>query len=248
MEVLNKLDLSGIAAFLEGLEESIIYKILDRAQFSRNYMAYQPGNSGFLAFPNLSTLEIRLRMQEEMDARFGRFQVPEERPFTSNLPEPERLGAYPVNFPLVDYSIVSQNTAIYNHYHGLLDKICQKGDDGHYGSSVEHDVFALQAIARRIHYGAFYVSEAKFQADPPTFRSLARAGDDLGLLNALTRKEVEERILERVQQKVNAIQNVINPAVRRRIDPSLILGFYRDSIIPLTKQGELAYLKQRQDL
>lgn len=245
METAFKADLPAIAAFLEGLEESIIYKLLDRAQFSRNHAAYRPASSGFAAWPHLSLLEVRLRMQEEMDARFGRFLIPEERPFTSSLPASERVMTPRVSFPVDDPACISQNRPMYRAYMELLDRICQEGDDGQYGSSVEHDVFALQAIARRIHYGSFHVAEAKYTAEPAKYAALVAAGDDGGLMAALTRKEVEERILQRVRRKVDELQSLVNPLVRRTIDAELVLGFYRDTVIPLTKAGELAYLKHR---
>jgi chorismate mutase len=240
-----KYDLTTIAAFLEGLEDSIIYKLLDRAQFGRNSKAYATGGSGFANFPEASTFAVRLRLQEEMDARFGRYYLPEERPFTRDLPIPERHIPLRDEFPLANPQLINQSEPILATYLSLLDQICLNVDDGHYGSSVEHDVYALQAIARRIHYGAFYVSEAKFQQNPTLFMALIRAGDDAGIMAALTRPEVEERITLRLGQKVDAIQNMINPAVRRAIDSRVIVDFYRLTIIPLTKAGELAYFKHR---
>lgn len=40
--------------------------------------------------------------------------------------------------------------------------ITEVGDDGNYGSSAMYDVFCLQALSRRIHFGKF-VAEAKFR-------------------------------------------------------------------------------------
>ena len=61
----------------------------------------------------------------------------------------------------------------------------------------------------------------------------------------LTRKEVEERIIERIGIKVDTMQSQVNRAVRTTIDRNLIMDFYRTTIIPLTKQGEIAYLLNR---
>lgn len=105
---------------------------------------------------------------------------------------------------------------------------------------------ALQAIARRIHFGALYVGESKYQSDKIKYRTLIEARDRAGLLVALTRTEVEERILKRVADKVEHIQAEINPEVRRRIPSEEIMAFYRNHIIPLTKEGEVRYFLNRQ--
>ena len=78
------------------------------------------------------------------------------------------------------------------------------------------------------------------------YRTLIEAGDRAGLLAALTRTEVEEKILKRVADKVEHIQAEINPTVRRRIPSEEIMAFYRNSIIPLTKEGQVRYFLNRQ--
>jgi chorismate mutase len=241
-------DLHLIAARLEGLEETIISKLIDRAQFRANAAVYQPGKSGFDGADRESLFDLRLRYQEEMDAYFGRFCVPEERPFTRNTPPPRRKVMLPPNcLRLEVYEKVSQAEGIRKAYLALVPLLCPDGDDGQYGSSVEHDVYALQAVARRIHYGALYVGESKYRADPARCRELAARGDTDALTGLLTRRDVEEKILARVKLKVHSLQAKVNREIRNVVDPEVVLRFYRDSIIPLTKQGELQYLLNRKD-
>lgn len=235
--------LDRIAAVLEGLEETIIYRLLDRCQFARNAAAYRSGASSLPGLENCSLLEARLQMQEEMDARFGRFMVPEERPFTRQLPPAQRTPPKADNeFPPYDFELVNQSVAIRHHYDQLLTDVCAPGDDGHYGSAVEMDVAALQAIGRRIHFGALYVAESKYRAMPQEYGPLIQAKDKAGLLQLLTRAEVEARILVRVHEKIDYLQKAVNTRIRRVVDPEIIMAFYRTSIIPLTKQGEVAWL------
>jgi chorismate mutase len=130
-------------------------------------------------------------------------------------------------------------------YLGLVPRICRPGSDGHFGSSVEHDVYALQAIARRIHYGALYVGESKFRSDPMRYAKLICAKDRRGMLALLTRKDVEEKIIARIRTKVAAAQEKVNRGTRHVIDAGELLRFYRDCIIPLTKEGEVLYLLNR---
>jgi chorismate mutase len=110
---------------------------------------------------------------------------------------------------------------------------------------VEHDVAALQAISRRIHFGAMYVAESKYRLDPEKYDQMIAAKDRSRLLDTLTRADVEERILARVADKVQHIQAEINPAVRRRVPPQAIMAFYRAQVIPLTKEGEIRYFLNR---
>jgi chorismate mutase len=242
----NGFDLHSIAANLEGLEETIIFILINRAQFAENRVVYQPHASGFEGAGEESLFEIRLRRHEEMDAEFGRFCVPEERPFMKGLPAAKRKVALPpTGLHIEDFDVVNVTEGILDAYLSLVGEICTKVDDGQYGSSVEHDVAALQAIARRVHFGALYVAESKFQLNPETYARLARAGDRQGLLRELTRAEVEERILGRIALKVEHIQSQINPLVRKSIPADAIMNFYKSSIIPLTKEGEIRYLLNR---
>jgi chorismate mutase len=240
------LKLDRIAARLEGLEETIIYKLIDRAQFAENAVIYEPGKSGFKGSGDLSLFDLRLRRQEEMDSDFGRFCVPEERPFNRDLPDAKRNVAFPATgLEIDDFDTVNVTADILKAYTGLLKDICLAGDDGHYGSATEHDVYALQAIARRVHYGALYVSESKYQSDPLSYDKLIATKDLDSLMQKLTRADVEEKILARIAQKVDHIQSGINSETRRSVPPDAIMTFYRNHVIPLTKEGEIRYFLNR---
>lgn len=242
----NGLDLNAIAAHLEGLEETIIFMIINRAQYAENQVIYEPDGIPFEGVSGESLLEIRLRRHEAMDSEFGRFFVPEERPFMRGLPPAKRRVARPdTGLHLDNLDAINVADRILAAYRPLISEICDEADDQHYGSSVEHDVAALQAIARRVHFGALYVAESKYQGDPASYRALAEKADRAGLLEALTRTDVEERILARIAAKVDHIQAQINPLVRRRVPPESIMRFYRQHIIPLTKEGEILYFLNR---
>jgi chorismate mutase len=248
---MNMVDLPLIAARLEGLEETIIHRLIDRAQFAANSPAYQPGASGFPESANASLFELRLRYQEQMDAPFGRYHVPEERPFHRDLPNAERQVQLPPSpLRISDLEAVNLTREIASAYLEFLPELCDVEnrdieDDGHYGSSVEHDVLAIQALARRVHFGALYVAESKYRSSPDEFRRLIESGDRERILRAITRPEVEKRILTRVAEKVDYIQATANRAVRKVVRPGAVLTLYRSVVIPLTKEGELRYLFQR---
>ncbi len=242
----NSLSLTHIAAQLEALEETIIMRFLDRAQFAVNREAYLPGRSGFEGAGQESLFELRLAAQERMDAEFGRFMVPEERPVSETLPEPRRKVHLPdLPIRVSDPDVVRRSPAIRDAYLTMIPSLCDNDDDGQYGSAVEHDVYTIQAIGRRVHYGALYVAEAKYRERTDEYREAARSGDRERLLSMLTRTTVEARILERLEKKVRDLQVDVNTEVRRVIGPDVIVSFYRDTIIPLTKSGQISYLLER---
>ncbi len=242
----DSISLDKIAAQLEALEETIIMRFIDRAQFAANSVAYERGRSGFSGAGDRSLFEVRLDAQERMDAEFGRYEVPEERPVNDDLPAPRRTVHLPASpLRIADYSIVSQSRAIRDAYLACLPELCADGDDGQYGSSVELDVYAIQAIARRVHFGALYVAEAKFRGNPGDYRNAAEAHDTDRITAMLTRSEVEQRIAGRLEKKVAYLQQHVNTDVRRVIGAQVIVTFYRERVIPLTKRGQVAYLLNR---
>ncbi len=247
--ILGQLDINFIAIRLEGIEETIISKLIDRAQFCVNNQIYLPGKSGFNGETTHSLFEIRMIQQEQMDARFGRFCAPEERPFTKELPLPQRQVRIPeTGLKIESYDCISQVNHILASYLGLISQLCTPGDDGQYGSSVEHDVYAIQAIARRIHFGSLYIAENKYAGDTVGYSKLIKSGNIDAIMEKLTRKEVEEQIIERIREKTIAMQALTNKNVRNLIDPDMIADYYKKWIIPLTKKGEIAYLMNRQDV
>ena len=243
---MNSTNLDYIASVLEGFEETIILRLIDRAQFKTNETIYLPGKSGFEGREEESLFQLRLRYQEDIDTLFGRFMMPEERPFNKNLTPPRRKVTIP-ECPLVlkDYNLVNLTSDIEKYYLNWISSLCPSGDDAQYGSCVELDVYAVQAISRRIHYGAMYVAESKYRSNPDIYQKLIDKKDAEGLMRLLTRPEVEKRILQRLKNKVNSIQAAINHDVRVAINAETVCSFYKDSIIPMTKEGQILYLLNR---
>jgi chorismate mutase len=243
---MKPISLSEISQKLESYEETIVFKLIDRAQYAVNEVIYEPGKSGFKGAGDNSLLELRIRFQEQMDIQFGKFCVPEERPFIKSFSTPRRKAMINDRGILIeDCNVVNLTADIMKEYRSLVPLFCAPGDDGHYGSSVEHDVYALQAISRRIHFGSLYAAESKFSSDPEGFGQLIVARDEDALLKRLTRKDVEEKIIERIREKTVSTQATVNRAIRRVVEPDVIANFYRECLIPLTKKGQVQYLLHR---
>lgn len=140
----------------------------------------------------------------------------------------------------------------------ILPLICKEGDDGQYGSSAVCDIQALQALSKRIHYGTF-VAESKFLAQTEEYTKLIKAGDRAGIMELLTNREVEERVIKRVQNKAMAYGQEITDDTSLvhgsaipddmlkhfKVNPESMGRLYRDIIIPLTKDVEVDYLMKR---
>jgi len=60
----------------------------------------------------------------------------------------------------------------------------------------------MQALSRRIHYGKF-VAESKFLSDPQTYTDMVMRGDTDGIIDLLTNKEVERKVLRRSYAKAS---------------------------------------------
>lgn len=241
-----KINLNEIAAHLESLEETIIFKLITRAQYKQNLVIYKKGESGFKDQPQRSLFGVRLLYQEQLEAKFCRYEAPEEKPFNKDLPAVERDFKMPKNLfkkELIDQ--INLTDEILNSYLNLIKNLCEKGDDSQYGSSVEHDVQALQAISERVHFGSFYVAEAKYQENPAVYQKLIEEQNEKEIFAQLTRQEVEENILKRIREKTFLFQQALNSKTRYFVDPALVMNFYKDVIIPLTKKGEVLYLLGR---
>jgi len=239
--------LKKVVCHLESIEKRVISLFLERAQFRRNRAAYQKGRSGYKGIDGESLLDIRLLKYEISDAEDGRYTMPEEVSFNKDLPPPKRkvsrgkADRYS-GVVLEEGNRVDLSRQIFSSYIEFLDHLCVHGDDEQHGSATEWDIPALRALSERIHYGAMYVAECKFNMDPEGCAELIRKKDREGLKKKLRRPEIELAILKRVRLKAEDMQKDENPDVRRIISPDIIVRFYRNSIIPLTLDGEVEYL------
>lgn len=232
------------------LEETIIFALIERAQYRRNYAIYDPKK---LKLRNvygtpLSFLEWMLIETEKLHAKVRRYTSPEEHPFFEHLLPPPLLEElqYPTILQ-VKKSDVDANGEIMRWYvEKIIDRLCIAGDDEQHGSSVMSDISALQAISRRVHYGKF-VAESKFLSDQELYKTLVDKDDVEAVLENLTNREVERGVLRRAFVKASHYGMDITGSTSGdfKVDPMLIADIYRDMIIPLTKDVEVRYIYHR---
>lgn len=261
----DTLSLSNIRKSLILMEDTIIFGLIERAQFARNAAVYE---AGAIPVPlwtrdgrQMSLLEYLLRETEQVHGRIRRYTNPDENAFfPEDLPP---LVLPPLEYPHVLWGPaagVNVNSKIMEMYLGhLLPEITVDGDDRNYGSAAMHDVVILQALSRRIHYGKF-VAEAKFQSQTEEYSKLIKRRDAHGILELLTDRGVELKVIERVKLKAatfgqdlnssghNSLSSVkSSESLALRISPEAVADLYEQWVMPLTKEVEVEYLLRRLD-
>jgi chorismate mutase len=254
------LTLDSIRHSLIRQEDSIIFSLLERAQFAYNADTY---NSSVFLMDGFdgSLVEFMLRETERLHAQVGRYKSPDEHPFfPEDLPEPVLP---PMQYPVVLHPAagsININKIIWEMYFdNLLPRFAKEGSDGNCGSSAVCDTMCLQALSKRIHYGKF-VAEAKFRESPGLYEPAIKAQDKDWLMRLLTFELVEKSVLHRVEAKAtifgqevkgdgetheNFNGNGATPVYK--IQPSLVAELYGTWIMPLRKEVQVQYLLQRLD-
>ncbi|MCD7447310.1 Chorismate mutase 1-like protein [Datura stramonium] len=246
--------LDGIRNSLIRQEDSIIFSLVERAQYCFNAETYDPDVFVMDGFHG-SLVEYIITETEKLHAKVGRYTSPDEHPFfPKELPEPMLP---PMQYPKVLHSVadsININVTIWEMYFKkLLPRLVKEGDDGNFGSTAVCDTICLQTLSKRIHYGKF-VAEAKFRASPDVYKAAIKAQDRNGLMDLLTYPTVEEAIKKRVEMKtktygqelnINGLATVGDPVYK--IKPCLVAELYGDWIMPLTKEVQVEYLLRRLD-
>ncbi|WOK99655.1 chorismate mutase 3, chloroplastic-like [Canna indica] len=247
------LTLDSIRHSLIRQEDTIIFNLLERAQFSYNADAYDK-NAFYMDGFHGSLVEFMVRETEKLHAQVGRYKSPDEHPFFQDaLPEPMLP---PIRYPKVLHPIsvsININKKIWEMYfHSLLPKLVEQGSDGNCGSSAVCDTICLQALSKRIHYGKF-VAEAKFLAAPDIYEPAIKAQDGDQLMTLLTYESVETVVTQRVEAKAKifgqevTVGDVDSAPIVYKIKPSLVAELYVKWIMPLTKDVQVQYLLRRLD-
>jgi|Transcript_3850 chorismate mutase len=268
------LDLNNIRATLQRMEDSIIFSLIERSQFSQNMAVYEPdcdqlgefklhqlkssGSNGCLG-------DWFIYQTECLHSQVRRYQHPTEYPFFEPLPEAS-LGSTSgsrtertdrVLAPVPAKAIVNRRL-LHIYRAQMVPAICLAGDCGNHGSTAVQDVHCLQTMATRIYYGLF-VAESKFRSETEKATRLIKAGDREGIMEFITKRDVEERNIQRVILKARTFsQNIaaaeagqLAPApsseTTHKIDPEYIGTVFKDFLMPLTRDVEVEYLLQRLD-
>ncbi|OMP00977.1 Chorismate mutase, AroQ class, eukaryotic type [Corchorus olitorius] len=252
----KNLTLEAVRHSLIRQEDSIIFGLLERAQYCYNADTYDPDAFAMDGFHG-SLVEYMVRETEKLHSKVGRYKSPDEHPFfPDDLPDPMLP---PLQYPQVLHPIadsININNQIWEMYfRNLIPRLVKKGDDGNCGSTAVCDTMCLQALSKRIHYGKF-VAECKFRASPDAYRSAIIDQDRDRLMETLTYPTVEEAIKKRVEMKARTYGQILSAKTEEeedsgnpvyKIKPSLVADLYGIWIMPLTKLVQVEYLLRRLD-
>lgn len=244
------LDLSNIRDELVRMEDSIIFKFIERSHFPTCSAVYRK-NDPYLPLPNYdgSFLDWALVHMEITQSQLRRFESPDETPFFPDKIVKPILPS--INYPkvLAPYAPkVNYNNKVKALYENEITPLISRYDGEqpeNYGSVATSDIETLQSLSRRIHFGKF-VAEAKFQDDRPLYTDMIKRKDVNGIMKSITNSAVEEKILQRLTRKaeVYGVDPTSNKG-ERRITPEYLVKIYKEFVIPLTKEVEIDYLLKR---
>jgi len=246
----DALNLNFLREQLIRQEETIIFNLIERAQWKQNTIVYKPGGILFkqdTVDSSKSFLDFLFEETEKLHSRVRRYTSPDENPFYPEaLPEP--LLPLTAFFGPLHPNTININQRIKDIYlKRIITEFFQSGDDGQYGSTTTTDILVLQALSKRIHFGK-YVAEVKFREDPEGYTKLAENNDFTGILEKLTNAEVEKKLLQRVYNKASTYgqeTGVSDADKKYKIEPSRVEELYREYVVPLTKEVEVLYLIER---
>ena len=239
----NQLSLSNIRNVLTRLEETIIFGLIERAQFRQNRVIYERDGVG-KELAGESLVGFLLHECECSHAKVRRYTSPDEHPFYDDLPEPI-LPAAVYDNPLHPNAINVNGRIRTVYEEEIVPFVCEAGEDGQWGSSAVNDVMNLQSISKRIHYGKF-VAESKFQSNSTALEAVIRAGDREALISAITDEDVESKVLERVLRKASTYGRELEAEDDSyRVRPEVVRDIYARWIIPMNKEVQVEYLLQR---
>ncbi|KAK9478194.1 chorismate mutase, partial [Lipomyces japonicus] len=245
------LNLSNIREILIRMEDTIVFNLIERAQFTRQESIY---TAGAIAIPdfNGSFVQWILREEEGVHAKVRRYESPDEVAFfPSELPQPILP---PISYPVILHphpNKVNVNDRIFDFYvNEIVPKISRPGEQPeNLGSSSLCDVECLRSLSRRIHFGRF-VAEAKFRSEQELMTKLIIDRDVVGLEAAITNSAVEKQILVRLKKKAETYGSEIklqSSEEKKKVDAESVVELYERWVIPLTKVVEIEYLLHRLD-
>ncbi|ODQ67491.1 chorismate mutase [Nadsonia fulvescens var. elongata DSM 6958] len=245
------LDLANIRDALVRMEDTVLFNLIERAQFYRTADIY---NESLFTVPGFhgSFLDWFITEQEKIQAKIRRYEAPDEVPFFPD--ELLKPILPPVNYPNIlapyykEININLEIKQIYTEKIVPLVAACDGQQPENWGSTSVCDIECLQALSRRIHFGKF-VAEAKYQQETERYRKLILDKDIPGIEAAITNSAVEELILERLKKKVDLYG--VDPSLKwsqkqqGKINKDAVVQIYKTWVIPLTKKVEVDYLLRR---
>ncbi|ONI32912.1 hypothetical protein PRUPE_1G393400 [Prunus persica] len=146
----DNLTLDKVREALIRQEDTIVFRLIQRANFPVNSPTY---DEKFASFSG-SLLQFVVKETEALQSKVGRYENPEEQPFSpENLPPslvPPQANP-PVLHPAA--ASININEKIWDFYFNqLLSLFAVPGDDGNYASTASSDLDCLQVKVNLNHF------------------------------------------------------------------------------------------------
>ena len=90
----------------------------------------------------------------------------------------------PYDSTVTQSSNINFNPWIKIAYLNFVRELSPSGNDSQYGNTVLSDIYNLQAISKRIHYGIL-VMEAKYQQNKVVYDTLLKEENDIAILSRI---------------------------------------------------------------
>lgn len=139
----DRLSLDNVRASLIRQEDSIIFGLIERAQYLHNKPVYEPGGVEVPCFKpdgtRASMLEFMLRENEQVGGKIRRYTSPDEHAFYPGSLPLLVIGAMSYPNPLAPAAdSININDRVMDMYvNNLVPALCQPGDDFNYGEGKE---------------------------------------------------------------------------------------------------------------
>ena len=236
------MELEKVRDRLIELEDIIIKGLCERANYKQNLEIYEHNAEQFKYKNNFegTYFDFMFKQIENVHSIAGRYNCFDEKPFYKGLEECQVEREYNSQIPdeILKFSKkINFSPWIKIGYLNFINELCEKDEDVHYGDSTLCDIFNLQAISKRIHYGIL-VMEAKYKDNQSQYDKLLSQNNDISIGSALKNVSVEQKVLQRVKEK--SIKNGFK-------NPNKIVKFFKNCIIPMTIQVELDYIFSKKE-
>jgi len=224
------------------LEDIIIKGLCERANYKQNLPIYEHNAEQFKYKNNFegTYFDFMFKQIENVHSIAGRYNCFDEKPFYKGLEECQVEREYNSQIPdeILKFSKkINFSPWIKIGYLNFINELCEEGEDANYGDTTLSDIFNLQAISKRIHYGIL-VMEAKYKDNQSQYDKLLSQNNDISIGSALKNVSVEQKVLQRVKEK--SIKNGFK-------NPNKIVKFFKNCIIPMTIQVELDYIFSKKE-
>ena len=224
------MDLDKIRTTLQDCEYSIIYALLERSRWK-----YQPS-----LYLNQDSLFYQLlRDTETIHEKAGRYNSPEEHPFTA-INYTNHTPKHYLYHQILEstHKSINHNVNILTYYtNSILPMICQQGQDENMGSAITADINLLQAISRRCHLGKV-VAAIKLKESIQLYQECQTKPQ---ILQSLTNTQVEKNILSRIIDKTTLVKHIAPHA--KNINASSIQTIFTQ-LMTITKDIQVDYISQ----